>query len=274
MSSSSSAPFKPEKDPRDLIARGSYRPTPVGRTVFFILRAIDPLLQYALLSRYAGISWIPNYFGGALLPTTGTSTVGLRPGNAAFLDLPPYQTLLLGMSIGSMIKQTFWATAISREEIDTKTGIIIALVNTVFNGIYNTLGIWTRTSINPSASTWGDLFRNPYVLAGTVLYVSGILVEAFSEIQRSRFKKDEKNKGKPYAAGLFGLARHINYTGFTLWRTGYALAAAGPALGAVTAVFFLYDFSQRAIPVLDQYCSKRVSLECSPISYARQRRKC
>ena len=29
--------------------------------------------------------------------------------------------------------------------------------------------------------------------------------------------------GKLHTTGLFGLAQHINYTGYTLWRTGAAL---------------------------------------------------
>jgi hypothetical protein len=73
------------------------------------------------------------------------------------------------------------------------------------------------------------------------------------------FKKDRKNKGKVYDAGLFGLSRHINYFGYTLWRTGYALAAGGWTWGAVTASFFVYDFNFRAIPVLQHYLEENVS---------------
>ncbi|EEB94925.1 hypothetical protein MPER_06187, partial [Moniliophthora perniciosa FA553] len=43
--------------------------------------------------------------------------------------------------------------------------------------------------------------------------------------QRKRFKDDVRNVGKPYTGGLFGLARHINYGGYMLWRTGFAIAA-------------------------------------------------
>ena len=244
----------------DLITRGSHRPTPLGSSLFLALRAVDPFIQYAILSQHTGISWIPRLLGGSLLPATGLSTVGLRPANAAFLDLPPYQTLLLGMSVGSMLKQSFWLTAVSKEEMLPGAAAVIATFNTVLNGLNAVLALWTVTSINPRADTWGELFQNPWVLAGSVLYATGILTETISEVQRSRFKKDERNKGKPYSGGLFGLARHINYTGYSLWRTGYGVVAAGPLWGAVVASSFLYDFSQRAVPVLDQYCSKRVGL--------------
>ena len=79
-----------------------------------------------------------------------------------------------------------------------------------------------------------------------------------SEIQRKRFKDKPENKGKLYGGGLFGLATNINYGGYTLWRTGYAVAAAGLPWGALTGALAFYDFSTRAIPVLDQYCTDRV----------------
>jgi len=86
-------------------------------------------------------------------------------------------------------------------------------------------------------------------------------LEFGSEIQRQVFKKDRKNKGKVYDGGLFSLSRHINYFGYTLWRTGYALAAGGWTWGAVTASFFVYDFNFRAIPVLQHYLEENYGPE-------------
>jgi steroid 5-alpha reductase family enzyme len=62
-----------------------------------------------------------------------------------------------------------------------------------------------------------------------------------------------------YDGGLFGLSRHINYFGYTLWRTGYALAAGGWTWGAVTGSILAYDFNFRAIPVLQHYLEENVS---------------
>lgn len=59
------------------------------------------------------------------------------------------------------------------------------------------------------------------------MYMTGLLIEALSEQQRHNWKKDPANKGKVYGAGLFRLARNINYLGYTLWRAGYATAADG-----------------------------------------------
>ena len=139
------------------------------------------------------------------------------------------------------------------------SAVVIALVNTVLNGLNSSLAVWTLTSVNPSASTVSELFKSPYIAAGVALYLIGIVTEVVSEIQRRNFKRDERNKGKPYAGGLFSLARHINYTGYSLWRAGFALVAAGPAWAVVIGGWSVYDFSTRAIPVLDRYCTGRVS---------------
>jgi protein-S-isoprenylcysteine O-methyltransferase Ste14 len=57
--------------------------------------------------------------------------------------------------------------------------------------------------------------------------------------------------------GLWAKARHINYGGYVLWRTGFALAAGGwvPALGI--AAFNLYHFVYSSIPLMDKYMVKR-----------------
>ena len=244
----------------DLVARGSYKPSPLNRSVFVGLRASDPLIQYAIVSKQVDISWIPRLLGGELLPANGAANL-LRLTYAgvklALPPNPPYQGLLLCISIVAAMKQSYWAVAIGREEMLLGSAVTIAAFGILMNSIFNALAMWTRTSVNPTASSWTELLQNPYIAVGTALFVAGIAIETLSEIQRSRFKDDQRNKGKPYAGGLFGLARNINYTGFTLWKTGYALVAAGPVFAVVIATMHLYDFSQRAIPVLDEYCAKR-----------------
>ena len=244
----------------DLIKRGQFKPTPLGRAIFVGLRALDPLLQYTILTRHAGISWIPARFGGALFSTAAT-TSSLTATSPVLFGLPPYQSLILSMSIGSMLKQNFWVLAIAREEIPPSSAVFISLFNTVMNGLNTALATWTLSSMNPSASTSSELLQSPWVLAGVLLYTTGIMTETVSEIQRSAFKRDRRNKGKPYAGGLFGLARNINYGGYTLWRTGFAMASAGPKWAAVIGAWFFYDFASRGIPILDKYCSKKVRLK-------------
>jgi steroid 5-alpha reductase family enzyme len=127
--------------------------------------------------------------------------------------------------------------------------IFIALFNTI-NNTLNTLA-FTIAAANPT-------YLSPYsIYIGAALYTIGILVETISEVQRKRFKDKPENKGKAYAGGLFSLARNINYGGYTLWRSGMALAAGGPIWGSLVFAFFTWDFSTRAIPVLEEYCRNK-----------------
>lgn len=78
---------------------------------------------------------------------------------------------------------------------------------------------------------------------GLGLVVAGLLIEVLSEEQRKVFKAKSENKGKLCDegalcksretrmdltardfTGLFGLVRHPNYLGYTIWRTGLALS--------------------------------------------------
>ena len=125
----------------------------------------------------------------------------------------------------------------------------IALFNTVNNSI-NTL-LFTIAASNPT-------YIPPYsIYIGAILYTVGILVEPISEVQRKMFKDKPDNKGKPYAGGLFSLARNINYGGYTLWRSGMAFAAGGVVWGTLIGSFFAFDFATRAIPVLEEYCENK-----------------
>jgi steroid 5-alpha reductase family enzyme len=125
-----------------------------------------------------------------------------------------------------------------------------------FNAIFNSVSTYAFLLRATSASTESD-FPQPSLIIGSTLYVVGLATELVAEIQRKRFKSDPNNKGKAYTGGLWQFARHINYGGYTLWRAGYAITGGGYALGALVGAFFAYDFTQRAIPILNEYCEKR-----------------
>jgi protein-S-isoprenylcysteine O-methyltransferase Ste14 len=217
-----------------------------GLSLFAVLRVLDPVLQYAILSRYLGIDFLPKGSGGTLIAGP----------NAGFLHLDSYHLLILSMSMGSTIKQVFWAIFISQQELPINHAVAIAVFNTVFNSLSTALSLWSRTAV--CKSTDPLMFQTPAILIGVVLYTTGILIELVSEIQRSQFKRDPVNAGKPFSGGLFGWARHINYGGYTLWRSGYAWTAAGPVWGLVVGAFFFRNFTAQGIPELDRYCQNRV----------------
>ena len=97
-------------------------------------------------------------------------------------------------------------------------------------------------------------------VTGSSLYVLGLFLETVSEIQRRNFKQVPANQGKPYGDGLFAWARNINYGGHTLWKSGFAMVSGGWIWAALIGGTYFYDFAHRGVPVLDQYCQKRVGV--------------
>ena len=159
------------------------------------------------------------------------------------------------MSAGSMIKQNFTLLATQQEEMTPGFSAGVSVFNAVCNSLNSLLFITSQTS----ASVNGEHFPQTPLIVGGTLFATGLFVEAFSEIQRAVWKRNPENKGKVYDGGLFSLSRHINYFGYTLWRTGYAMAAGGFTYAGVVAGFFTWTFLKQSIPELQGYLEKRVS---------------
>jgi len=249
-SPSSAPPAEKKSKPFDLINRGVKRPTPIGTTLFVGLRALDPLLQYGILAH--GI-------GSSLLSTLGITQLpaGLATNTGTLIDklgLSPYRLIILAMAAGSSIKQIYWILGTSEEEFPPGAALSVVAYNTIFNSI-NSLA-FTTTLASASLSS-NETFPQTPLLVGCALYIAGIFTEAIAETQRRNFKQDPKNKGKVYSGGLWSIARHINYTGYSLWRAGYTLACSGWGAGAFVVSFLLADFNFRAIKVLDEYCAPK-----------------
>ncbi|KAF9526672.1 hypothetical protein CPB83DRAFT_884784 [Crepidotus variabilis] len=156
------------------------------------------------------------------------------------------------MAAGSSLKQIFWAVYINEQHFPSTTALPIVAVNTVCNSLNSVLAILAFSS--PAAKS---SFPQPQLIAGAAIYIPAMLVDAYSEVQRKVFKANPRNKGKCYTGGLWSLARHINYTGFILWRGSYTMASGGWIPGILMTGWFFQDFGRRAIPILDQYCTTR-----------------
>lgn len=175
------------------------------------------------------------------------------------LNLSPYRLILLSMSIGAAAKHAIWKLFIGEEQMGVGAAAAVGVVNSTLNTINGLLFITAATSPafgrgeGPGWKGW----PGARLLLGSALFATGISVELVAELQRKAFKSKKENQGKPYTGGLFSLARHINYGGYTLWRAGYALAAGGWIWGVVTGGFFAWDFATRAIPSLDAHCNDR-----------------
>ncbi|KAK4544194.1 hypothetical protein LTR36_004404 [Oleoguttula mirabilis] len=234
---------------RDYIKRGAKRPNYLGIATFVGFRAADPFLQYGILTKGWGSSLIEKV-GGGVLPE-GPPLVTNTPFDV--LGLSPYRSILFGMSVGSMLKQNLHILTIMQEEMTPAAGVMVAVGNAVSNSINSLFFICSQTS----ASVNGEHFPQTPLIVGSTLYAVGMFLEWFSEVQRAAWKRNPRNQDKLYQGGLFGLSRHINYFGYTMWRTGHALAAGGWVWGATTAALATYGFTQRGIPVLQHYLEEK-----------------
>ncbi|KIW07417.1 hypothetical protein, variant [Verruconis gallopava] len=234
--------------PYDTIRRGVKRPNPLGTAIFVGLRSFDPFIQYNILA---------NGLGSGLLAKVGLEQLpaGLATNTGTIIDklgLSPYRLILLSMSVGSALKHIFWLLTVSEEGFEPKSAIAVGLYNTFCNSINDLL---FTSSIASASLASGQSFPQWPLIVGSLSYVIGITTETVAELQRKRFKKN--NPGKPYTGGLWSLARHINYTGYALWRAGYTCAGGGFGAGLVMLIFTLVDFDRRSIVTLDKYCTDR-----------------
>jgi len=237
----------------DMVKRGVKKQNTPGTLTFVGLRAADPVLQWTILARGVGSS---------LLHKLGLETLPAGPPNTGTfldaIDLSPYRLVLLAMTLGDVSKQIFWKTYIAKEEFPPSTTAAIASAGAFFNSANNLL--FTATATSASLSGSGRFPQTP-LLVGSGLYILGMGLELGSELQRKRFKDDPRNKGHPCTEGLWAISRHINYAGWMIWRTGFAIAAAGWGWGIFTVALTGMIFSQGSIPALDAYCSKTYGAE-------------
>lgn len=229
------------------IHRGTSDSSSLGRALFAALRLLDVPAQYALLTR--------------ALPAFISRCGG---GTAVAPALSPHQLLLLSMTTLAALKHAHWALAISAEAMPPADAVAIAVFNAVFNSIGSLLFAWSATSAAASAYQvsvpvpFADAVTLPVTaVVGAALFSAGLAAEWAAEIQRRRFKRDARNKGRCYTGGLFAFARHPNYGGYVCWRAGLGLAASGLAYGGFVSAFFVSDFLGRGVPLLDEYCAGR-----------------
>ncbi|KAM7186164.1 Protein of unknown function (DUF1295) domain containing protein [Naviculisporaceae sp. PSN 640] len=273
---------------KDLITRGVYRSNPLGTSTFIGLRALDPLLQFGLLGGFGttpGHAWGESILSRLGIPSIplidhaltttpdidisrATATSVLFPSSSSPSNklsiLPTPRLIIFLMATGSSIKQIFWLLRTSKEEFTPSAAISVSIYNTLVNSLASLLilAIPTSASLSPTRISLpfpylGTLTLPLPMALGTAMYISGLAIETASEIHRKKFKDDPKNKGEICDTGLWAKARHVNYAGYTLWRTGYALAAGGWIAGALVAGWHGWVFAKRSIGLMDEYMSGR-----------------
>ena len=91
---------------------------------------------------------------------------------------------------------------------------------------------------------------------GLVVWLTGFVFEAVGDLQLARFKRDENNRGRIIASGLWKYTRHPNYFGeVTLWWGVWLIACAVPGgwktvVGPVVISYLILCVS--GIPLLEK----------------------
>ncbi|KAK4196594.1 hypothetical protein QBC40DRAFT_209086 [Triangularia verruculosa] len=245
--------------PRDRIPRGIYTPNPAGTLTFIGLRAIEPLLQSYLLSPSSPFLKLLPKLGIPVLPPSL-----LSPNNT------PTAEILSWMGRLSRLKQAYWAGFIAREPITPKLALILALLEAAANTVNSLLYLIPKTSTallkTVSIPLLGDVELPLPVLVGSLMFALGLAVETISERQRSFFKEEyitvggkriRVNEGKICDRGLWSLARHPNYGGYVLWRTGYGIAAGGWLAGLGLGLAHAGHFAGESVGLMDEYMNNR-----------------
>ncbi|KAL4745241.1 hypothetical protein BDW72DRAFT_208362 [Aspergillus terricola var. indicus] len=230
---------------RDFVPRGHKASSNRNTALFVGMRLLDCFLQSRVLTGGPAIAGFLRFLGAQQIVSPVRS-----PG-----ALSDYRCVLLAMLCTTAAKHIWFATCVTEEAWTVHGALAIGTYNIICNTLNNLLFLCAATSATRLPA--GETLANPWLQAGVALFVLGIGAEWQCEIQRRSFKNDPSNRGKPFTLGLFALVRHPNYSGYTLWRGALGLATSGPLSGMLIATFFAWDFCKRAIPALDEYCSKR-----------------
>lgn len=225
---------------RDYVTR-TKASSPLGTSIFVGLRLLDPPLIYSILAH--GLA-------SRLITALGFSAPSIDS-SFNFLGLSSPQTVIFLMATGSSLKHIYWILFVSEQQMPAGTASFFGSLEVILD-LLNSLIFLIKGLPNSGVRSWT-------FVAGISLYVIGLFLETISEIQRRNFKRKPENRGKPYGHGLFAWARNINYGGHTLWKTGFALVSGGWIWALIIGGTYFYDFATRGVPVLDQYCQKRVS---------------
>jgi steroid 5-alpha reductase family enzyme len=89
-------------------------------------------------------------------------------------------------------------------------------------------GLWVSFTLAAALATITSTVRKPLdalALAGLLIWLIGFSIEAFADVQKSRFRADPKNRGRFIHGGLWAWSRHPNYFGEIMLWTGVAVIA-------------------------------------------------
>jgi len=216
------------------------------------LRAAEPFFQFQLIKHGYAASLLrtlkvdPKH---AVAPATWAVSPFSRFGIAG---LNESCSLVLGMMSIAAIRHVYWALFQRPYQMKAGEGAGVSVYNGLVNLVNTLVLVYTCSKTPLSMQTLG---WKQYL--GLALFAAGIAGEIVPEDMRRAFKQKPENKGKLYTEGAFGIVRHPMFFGYSLWRTGVALATGSLVNGICQLVFQIAYFVFGAIPNLDQHMGQR-----------------
>jgi protein-S-isoprenylcysteine O-methyltransferase Ste14 len=249
----------PQPDPLDFFPfRGQYGSTALGGTLFVAVRAFVPVFFYAILApptspyslftRYPSLAPAyppPANVSSSLIPTKALGTLSTT------LGLSPVSTIIWLGSVLPTLSFTAYNLLWRGEKLPlTGQGGAVQITTQVniTDAFHGLIFIYTAVR-NP---TW-----SPRVFAFTpIIFLLGFALHVAADHSKYLFRKDRSNRGKVLRSGVWGVVRHPNFLGFTIWRVAFAVAVGGWGFGALLAVGFGALFWGTSIPILEAYMER------------------
>ena len=97
-----------------------------------------------------------------------------------------------------------------------------------FIGAWTLQGLWVTFTMAAALAGITSAKREPIgalALFGTLTWLTGFLLEAIADHQKSAFKKDPENRDSFIQSGLWSISRHPNYLGEIILWVGVSIVA-------------------------------------------------
>ena len=97
-----------------------------------------------------------------------------------------------------------------------------------FIGAWTLQGLWVTFTMAAALAGITSAKREPIgvlALFGTLIWLTGFLLEAIADHQKSAFKKDPENRDSFIQSGLWSISRHPNYLGEIILWVGVSIVA-------------------------------------------------
>ena len=135
-----------------------------------------------------------------------------------------------------------------------------------FIGAWTLQGLWVTFTLAAALAGITSAKREPIgalALFGALIWLSGFLLEAIADYQKSAFKKDPENRDSFIQSGLWSISRHPNYLGEIILWVGVSIVAIPVLQGwqwaMLSSPFFvaLLLISISGIPLLEKKADEK-----------------